>query len=563
MNAARGRWPNKVKILGTGRLGPLEKSVAPWVGDPVSRLFQEDSLPSIYSNLFAGEDTSHKAFQLLEKRLDLQIRVLGFLRQVFKRSIHLKQTRKGLQVLGVNDIAGEYQIVDECHGLKELITILTFLYDDTFSVLGIDEPELHLHPQFQRFLLDEIRAVAGSPDSPGKKLIFLVTHSPILLDIRHISDLTSIIVFNGDGKTPQRAVLDVLSSEQLLKIRQALPSFHAAQRELLFSSTPVLVEGPTDASIILNVATKTDLPLGAAGIGISTLGGKTQLLAFRALLAALGKSQARFILDLDTVVDTKTLSALDGDPAVVEILTRAGNGGRSLSQEAGELISLLRNYLSSRHAAGTAVGPIAPGCPEVGPRELGIILGHLRKHGADGDAEASERAKILGKCDLIRAAARAANVLILRDGPIEAYYETPPSLTAGDFAKREALQTELDHIWSAEDSLGINTRYQEVISFIAEGGLLKLGIADLALEPIADLIHLLQTDIAGGRIASLAEAQTSSRAKADGYWYICELTDLSVASPTKFNGTLRIKQELGGAIVTFDQDTRAYQVGRE
>lgn len=186
MAAARTQWPKGVKILGTGRLGPLEKSVSPWIGDATRQLFNVDDIEQVYSALFSGQDTAHQAFQLLEKRLDLRLRVIGFLRHVFKRTVHLKPTRHGLQVLGAADNSGEYQIVDECHGLKELITILTFLYDDTFCVLGIDEPELHLHPQFQRFLLDELRAVAGVPGQKGKKLIFLVTHSPVLLDIRHL-----------------------------------------------------------------------------------------------------------------------------------------------------------------------------------------------------------------------------------------------------------------------------------------------------------------------------------------------------------------------------------------
>ncbi len=83
MEAARKQWPRGVKILGTGRLGPLEKSVQRWIGDPASQLFQEDNIDAVYGQLFSSQDTSHQAFQLLEKRLDLQIRVLGFLRHVF------------------------------------------------------------------------------------------------------------------------------------------------------------------------------------------------------------------------------------------------------------------------------------------------------------------------------------------------------------------------------------------------------------------------------------------------------------------------------------------------
>jgi hypothetical protein len=99
MKAARKRWPKKVKILGTGRLGPLEKSVAQLIGDPTARLWQEDDLDAVYNTL-SGRDTAHEAFQILEKRLDLQIRVLGFLRHVFGRTLHFKQSRRGLTILG-------------------------------------------------------------------------------------------------------------------------------------------------------------------------------------------------------------------------------------------------------------------------------------------------------------------------------------------------------------------------------------------------------------------------------------------------------------------------------
>jgi predicted ATP-dependent endonuclease of OLD family len=331
MAAARSHYPNKVKILGTGRLGPLEKSVQPWVGDATSRLFQEENLDNVYNTLFSGQETSHQAFQLLEKRLDLQIRVLGFLRHVFKRTLQFKSTRKGLMVLGASTRGTEYQIVDECHGLKELITILTFLYDDTFSVLGIDEPELHLHPQFQRFLLDELKAVAGDPTVPGKKLIFLVTHSPILLELRSLTDLASILVFEP-GKPPRRATPELFSDEERLKVKQALPSFNAAQRELLFSNAPIIVEGPSDASVLMNLASRLELPLGAAGIGVTAMGGKYQLRAFRALLSALAKTEARFVLDLDAVVETNAINC-GSCKGCVEGHAIAGTGSGNLEQQ--------------------------------------------------------------------------------------------------------------------------------------------------------------------------------------------------------------------------------------
>jgi len=559
MERARSNYPNRVKILGTGRLGPLEKSVAQWIGDPTSRLFQEESIENVYNSLFSGQDTAHQAFQVLEKRLDLQIRVLGFLRHVFKRSLQFKSTRRGLMVLGASANGSEYQIIDECHGLKELITILTFLYDDTFAVLGIDEPELHLHPQFQRFLIDELKAVAGDPSVPGRKLVFLVTHSPILLELRSLADLASIVVFSP-GSAPRRATPDLFEEEDKLKIKQALPSFHAAQRELLFSNTPVVVEGSFDAAVLMNVASRLELPLGAAGIGLTAMGGKYQLRAFRALTTALSKPQARFILDLDAAVDTKALSCLDGDPRVMANLRERGLGDRTLTRVIGELLTLLRDYVRDAAAAGWSVGTSKEPAA-LTEADLAIALRTVRKRRDDGTTqfEVSRADAILGKADLVRSIASAANVLILSRGSIEAYYANPPSSRPTDFEKQQALQAELDAIWSAANTTDLSRRYDELLAFVREAGLLHIPLSTLAREPIANLVHLLQSEIVAGRISSLEEAK-ASRAKAEGYWHICELTRLAVPSRREFSGEIKVKKELGGEVIPFDNNTRAYEL---
>lgn len=560
MESARSHFPNRVKILGTGRLGPLEKSVQQWVGDTASRLFQEENLDNVYNTLFSGQDTAHQAFQLLEKRLDLQIRVLGFLRHVFKRSLQFKSTRRGLMVLGASASGSEYQIIDECHGLKELITILTFLYDDTFSVLGIDEPELHLHPQFQRYLFDELKAVAGDPALPGKKLIFLVTHSPILLELRSLSDLASILVFSPGG-SPRRATPDLFGEEDKIKIKQALPSFHAAQRELLFSNTPIIVEGPFDAAVLMNVATRLDLPLGAAGIGLTAMGGKYQLRAFRALTTALAKPNARFILDLDAVLDTKAINCLDDDPRVVNRLSERGLGDRTLTKIMGELISLLRGYITDAESAGAPV-LATQGTKAPSEADLALALRSLRKAKLDGTSinfDGDRANAILGKVDLIRDVAAAANVLILSRGSIEAYYATPPAGRASDFEKQQAVQAELDVIWTPGNTGSVESRYDEIVSFFKEAGLLHIPLSSLAREPIANLVHLLQSEILAGRITTLDEAK-ASRAKADGYWHICELERLAVISRRNFTGTIRVKRELGHEVISFDQTTLAYEL---
>jgi len=69
----------------------------------------------------------------------------------------------------------EYNLSEsECHGLKELITLLTFLYDPTKNCIIFDEPELHLHPQFQSFFLQEIRRLQEIQLKTQQKKYFLL-----------------------------------------------------------------------------------------------------------------------------------------------------------------------------------------------------------------------------------------------------------------------------------------------------------------------------------------------------------------------------------------------------
>ncbi len=559
MESARSRWPNRVKILGTGRLGPLEKSVSQWLGDITSRLFQDENIDNVYGTLFSGQDTAHQAFQLLEKRLDLQIRVLGFLRHVFKRSLQFKETRRGLLVMGASANGNEYQLIDECHGLKELVTLLTFLYDDTFSVLGIDEPELHLHPQFQRYLLDELKAVAGSPDVPGRKLIFLVTHSPILLEFRTLADLASVTVFAA-SKSPRRATAEEFSEEERLKVRQILPSFHSGQREFLFSSTPFVVEGARDAAVLLNVATRLQLPLGAAGIGVVPMGGKYQLLAFRALARALGKEDVRFVLDLDAALDTKTLHCLDSDPRVMGLLASKGLGDRTLTKLIGELIGLLREYARESSGVGMPLSGL-PSSGELTDRELVIALQALSGLARSGGGYKPDKIRtILGKLGLVRDAARAGSVLILSRGAIEAYYSTPLGPNASEFDKQQALQGELDKIWGDDDATALEARYSELLSFFRDAGFIQIPMAHLAREKLSTLVHLLQSEIRQGRLKSLDEVLRWPVGKAEGFWYICTVDDLQVSSPTCFSGRIRVKESLGGETIRFDETTRAYEL---
>lgn len=71
---------------------------------------------------------------------------------------------------------------DECHGIRELLVLLTHLHNDQHSFLIIDEPELHLHPQFQSYFIQEARKVAAPPAANTSRMgLCLITHSPLFL----------------------------------------------------------------------------------------------------------------------------------------------------------------------------------------------------------------------------------------------------------------------------------------------------------------------------------------------------------------------------------------------
>ena len=74
---------------------------------------------------------------LLEERMDLRIQVEATISDLFNRRISL-QWNSGM-LIPLTKIEGELQDYrldrDECHGIKELVVLLTHLYNDQYSIL--------------------------------------------------------------------------------------------------------------------------------------------------------------------------------------------------------------------------------------------------------------------------------------------------------------------------------------------------------------------------------------------------------------------------------------------
>ncbi|MBX7133242.1 MAG: AAA family ATPase, partial [Fimbriimonadaceae bacterium] len=141
----------------------------------------------------------------------------------------------------------ERPIYDLGDGLAQLLilTMPMFLYRDKHLLLFIEEPELYLHPGFQRLLID---AMLNEKCLGGSRQVFVATHSQHFMDITLESDRVSVfhcrkVLPEGDGdeKVP------------ILRVRPRANASHPVLRELgvlnssvLLANCTVWVEGVTD-----------------------------------------------------------------------------------------------------------------------------------------------------------------------------------------------------------------------------------------------------------------------------------------------------------------------------
>ncbi|MDP1867588.1 MAG: AAA family ATPase, partial [Bradyrhizobium sp.] len=176
--------PN-ARLLGTDRLeGMARRVMSDHFGDHFAGGFQKNYFQPLREagKTGSGLDT----FIILEERPDIRVIVEATLSSLFNRDIMLEWDSGNLIPKARLARTGEIYRMDreECHGIRELLVLLTHLHNDEHDFLIIDEPELNLHPQFQSFFIQEVRKVAGT-HIPGtsRKGVFLITHSPFILDL--------------------------------------------------------------------------------------------------------------------------------------------------------------------------------------------------------------------------------------------------------------------------------------------------------------------------------------------------------------------------------------------
>jgi hypothetical protein len=513
------------RYLSADRLSGLEKSGGLIWHNPYVQGFSFDQFENMKlygQNLGLGAD----AFVVLKERLDIRLKIEATLFQLFGRRMRLAEENGFLRPrLQRIEGGGEYKMREaEAHGLKELIVLLTFLYEDSTNCLIIDEPELHLHPQFQSFFIQEVRRIAGNPQQDQtKKLFFLITHSPYIVDVRTLEDLQHCIVFQP-GKAPKAISLPDTTDEW--SFRRLIPRLNTHHKQFFFATRPIFVEGYQDQQIFSLIQEKKGRMLGAAGVSFIDVGGKDELDVFFRLCSRL-QINGQIVADLDALLEGRLRQSVIADGRCRNFASEQGLG-QDLSKALGQL---------EREASDVAATLLASlkGHSELPPKllELREALGRAevskqtrdRRYcaliccqAARAEIETSlpemkdTIASLVGRINCIVEAFQRAGVFILRHGELENYL---PSYTGNryivtDAAKAKAFEIERDLLLSDTScgTLQVAERYTGLSELLDKATSEPHVELDTQLsEVIGDWIHKVQGGFRKGMLRDLDSLQ--------------------------------------------------------
>lgn len=140
------------------------------------------------------------------------------------------------------------------------------------GTLAIEEPEMYLHPQAQRYFY---RLLCEMADKNQCQVIYS-THSPIFADVSRFEGLR--LVRREAGQQSRIAHVPEVRQAALGQARAAFKlggRFDSARNEVLFAQRALLVEGYGDRIAALLVAEKLGHDVDAEGVAVVDCGGKS------------------------------------------------------------------------------------------------------------------------------------------------------------------------------------------------------------------------------------------------------------------------------------------------
>lgn len=486
----------------------------------------------------------------LQSKLDLQIKVESILSDVFQKELTFQEKGGFLNIVLTDKKTGKaYDFKkNESHGLKEIITLLTFIYNDDYNCIILDEPELNLHPQFQQFILQEIKKNAGEPKD-GKKIFVILTHSPYMLDINNSDDLLNYILFHKEVP-PSYITYYGLDEYKLNRLNRLLLRINTNHKTMFFASSPVFVEGYIDQQLLNLIESKRDIPLGAEGISIIDVGGKDEVDIMYSLCLKLGIS-AKAIVDLDALFEGKLRQTIAELPAASAYL--ATQGQKDLMATIGELqtlvseiAELLVNMDSSTLSdpsteftafLNTLKGVTGEKATQIKRRLTLLAIQRIYD-------EISKRLDVQNNTKLTRAKSLSAhilnclensNVFVLAKGEIENYYTTytENQYSIADNKKTDYFLAEYDAINSLSKSQLVE-QYPEIIALLDKiCPVTTIDTKRMISIKLSDWIHAVQSLFQANNSITKELIETHPKIQWEKYKRIIDLVEFTSDTKTK------------------------------
>lgn len=159
----------------------------------------------------------------------------------------LRDLTRGIDVTFATGGAQSFPLARHGMGTRSLASLLVFKAfmswryavaqqagNETHSLLALEEPESHLHPQAQRALFAQIKSI------PGQRIVS--THSPYFAGQAKLENLRLFSKANGITQT-KRLDLASLKSDDIRKLERTVI---ASRGDLLFARALILFEGDTE-----------------------------------------------------------------------------------------------------------------------------------------------------------------------------------------------------------------------------------------------------------------------------------------------------------------------------
>jgi ABC-type cobalamin/Fe3+-siderophores transport system ATPase subunit len=259
-HASTGGPQNLVQWLRAGPPGPwlrdyLQRSffLSPFrhaqdelgVQETVALAADGSNLPQLLHTIQSNDP---EKFRRIEGMVQAAIPDIGTLVTPLRQSLTHAGFRQSNRVIRIRDMGT---------GVEELLMVAGILETVPDANLFLEEPEGHLHPGAQRYLMDLLRARAHQS--------FIATHSPVFLS--GSVDTRVFQVALTRKRTVVHAAPDAAGFDEILR------EIGSRNSDLLLSDAVLFVEGPSDSVVLRALSGAAGTPLLLSRVTLLPLGG--------------------------------------------------------------------------------------------------------------------------------------------------------------------------------------------------------------------------------------------------------------------------------------------------